>query len=191
MKATKEGLRWTLRAETEVAHQRLDDFISQVDIATRHGLSCYLLGNAGAHRALQPFDDAFAGHIDRRLTVLAADAREIGLALPAAGPALAPLDWDEAVGYRYVLAGSAMGSRLLARRHGRATDPDVRRAHRFVGDDALMALWRDVQLELDALPDHGPQAMAAVRGANACFTLFSRCFERAFADLTAAVNVSA
>ena len=188
MKTEKAGLRWTLRTETEVAHQRLDDFISQVDIATRRGLSCYLRGNALAHRARFLQDDAFAGHVERRLKLLDADAAEVGIDLEGLGPVLDTLDWDEAVGYRYVIAGSAMGSRLLARRLGKARDKDVRRAARFVTDEQLTELWSDVLMELDALPDHGPRAMAAVRGANACFTLFSQCFELAFAQEKTAVT---
>ena len=176
----KTGLRWTLRERTAEAHRSLDDFVSGMGaIHTREGLVPFLLGHAAAHRAMLGFDDAFVGHMSRRLELLKADLAELGLTELDDRIACEAPSFEAAPGYRYVVAGSAMGGRMMARHHAKNATGDVLRAARFLGDDALVDFWKDVQSELDHLPKSGPAADAVVQGASSCFALFETAFRLA------------
>ncbi|MEM8593089.1 MAG: biliverdin-producing heme oxygenase [Pseudomonadota bacterium] len=175
----RSGLRWVLRDRTSEAHHHLDIKVSQLDFTEREGLGTFLLGNAFAHDALRPHDDAFDGHMRRRLDLLGEDMEVLHLPYAPQRLAFEPPTRETAPGFRYVIAGSAMGGRVLAQRHASSPDPDVREARQFLGDDALIQFWRDVQGELQALPQKGSAFEAVIEGAVQCFKLFERAFDAA------------
>ncbi|MEM1375143.1 MAG: biliverdin-producing heme oxygenase [Pseudomonadota bacterium] len=177
----RTGLRWDLRAETRPAHERLDRKVSTLDIAGHDGLVAFLVGNALAHRALAEFDEAFEGHMRRRLTLLHADMEALSIAMPDATLRVQAPDFDSGPGFRYVIAGSAMGGKILARRHAASGDPRVQAAGRFLRDDSLSDFWRDVQGELGAVPRSDTVRASVVAGAVACFGLFEAAFDAAMA----------
>lgn len=181
----RTGLRWDLRAETRPAHERLDRKVSTLDIAQHDGLVAFLVGNALAHRALAEFDDVFEGHMRRRLTLLRADMEALDIAMPDVTLGVKAPDFDCGPGFRYVIAGSAMGGKILARRHAASRDPRVQAAGRFLRDDSLSDFWRDVQCELGALPRSGAVRTSVVAGAVACFGLFEAAFDVAMDQVPA------
>ena len=179
MSEQREGLRWTLRDKTREAHKALDVTVTGLDISTRDGLYAFLAGNALAHAALEPFDFEFDGHMARRRGLIERDMDALGTQAPDIPMGFVPPTEATAPGYRYVIAGSAMGGRILARRHASSPDASIHGAGHLLGDAFLGDYWQDVQAELGKLPDEGPEAAAVIDGANACFDLFATAFDAA------------
>jgi len=179
MEQQRGGLRWRLREETREAHKSLDYFVSGLDISTRSGLEAFVAGNALAHQALVPFDFEFDGHMARRCALIERDLDALGASAPEFSVDFDVPDAATAPGFRYVIAGSAMGGRILLRRHQASPDRSIHDADHLLGDDLLADYWREVQDELGKLPDTGPEADAVVAGANACFALFAAAFDAA------------
>lgn len=172
----KTGLRWDLRSATASAHSALDAKVSELDIATYEGLTVFLAGNAIAHRVLSTFDDVFEGLMSHRLELLHADLEALGEPVPETTVPYVPPTFETAPGFRYVMAGSAMGGRLLARRHAASDDTSVLQAGRFLTDQSLETFWRDVQSELASLPRSEATRNSVEAGAVACFNLFNAAF---------------
>ncbi|MEM6479232.1 MAG: biliverdin-producing heme oxygenase [Pseudomonadota bacterium] len=181
----RAGLRWRLREETRETHKRLDYQVSALDIATRAGLEAFLTGNALAHRALIPFDFEFDGHMARRMALIERDLDTLGVSHAAKTPSVTAPSEASAPGFRYVIAGSAMGGRVLLRRHGASADESLHDADHLLSDPRLDEYWEEVQAELTKLPETGPAADAVIAGANACFALFAAAFEAAAPGLPA------
>lgn len=177
MKNSTSGLRWDLRAATADAHGALDAKVSTVDIATVEGLTIFLAGNAVAHDLLLAFDDAFEGLISARHALIQKDLLTLGVQVPAMTLPFTPPTFETAPGFRYVIGGSAMGGKLLARRHAAAEDERAKKADRFLNDARLDVFWKDVQAELAALPRKDETRRAVEAGAVACFELFDAAFD--------------
>lgn len=188
MNVRKTGLRWLLREHTAQTHHALDAKVSQLDMASVQGLCAFLRGNALAHRALLPFDNHFAGHMSRRDHLLRLDMEVLGMTTTIDSLSAQTIRAEAAPGYRYVIAGSAMGGRILAKRHAGSPDARVRGAGRFLNDPGLSEFWRDVQAELATFPETGPETDAVLAGAEACFLLFDRAFEAAIRAMPEAVD---
>ncbi|MEO1705088.1 MAG: biliverdin-producing heme oxygenase [Pseudomonadota bacterium] len=161
--------------------------VAHLDLAERSGLSTFLVGNAIAYAGLMPMDDAFSGHVSRRLKLLARDLGALGVPLPRDAKLIDAMPSASVLGVRYVVAGSALGGRVLARHHSGATDARVRRAGAFLGDESLGSYWSDLLKELNGDEDAGPQSDAVVSGAHRCFALFEAAFARALALETASI----
>ncbi|MCH2076301.1 MAG: biliverdin-producing heme oxygenase [Rhodobacteraceae bacterium] len=181
MKRDTTGLRWDLREATASAHGALDAKVSTVDISTVCGLTVFLVGNAVAHEALSPFDDAFEGLIGQRLELIQKDLLTLGVQFPRMPLSFTPPTFETAPGYRYVIAGSARGGKLLARRHAASEDTHARAAGQFLNDHRLDLFWKDVQSELAALPRTDATRAAVEEGAIACFELFDTAFDAVMA----------
>ncbi|MEL6550961.1 MAG: hypothetical protein AAFQ54_12030 [Pseudomonadota bacterium] len=184
MSNAPDELRWVLREATRDDHARLDALVVGLDLGTEAGLLPFLTANARAYGALAGADAALDGHVARRHALLTADLAALGAPLAADHDAAAPDSGAmpseaEALGYRYVVAGSALGGTVLARSHARGSDARVLAAGRFLGDVELMALWRAVIGELAAYD--GPSA-PVISGARRCFGIFERCFKTVFRE---------
>ncbi|MEM9436502.1 MAG: biliverdin-producing heme oxygenase [Pseudomonadota bacterium] len=179
MAPDRDSLRWRLREETRETHKSLDYMVSGLDISTRSGLQAFLAGNALAHAALEPFDFEFDGHMERRIALIERDMDALGVRMPGAGIIFEAPTEASAPGFRYVIAGSAMGGRVLLRRHASSPDESIHDADHLLGDPLLADYWAEVQDELVRLPETGPEADAVIAGANACFALFASAFEAA------------
>ncbi|MEM6275772.1 MAG: hypothetical protein AAF714_02400 [Pseudomonadota bacterium] len=159
--------------------------MSTLDISRMDGLRPFLVGNALAHQALAAFDDVFEGHMLRRLGLLREDMDALEVAMPDVTLRFDTPDFERGPGFRYVIAGSAMGGKILSRRHAASDDPRVQAAGRFLGDDSLNDFWRDVQGELSALPRSEGTRNMVVAGAVACFGLFEAAFDVAMGQVNA------
>ncbi|MEM8537224.1 MAG: biliverdin-producing heme oxygenase [Pseudomonadota bacterium] len=174
---TTQSLRWTLREATRDSHHALDRVAGSFDLQTLEGLRSFLDANAAAYAALVRYDHFFDGHIGRRLKLIEKDLSQIGGRAQGILPEFtAPTD-ATALGYRYVVAGSSLGGRMLARVQAGAKDKRVLLAGRFLADPELTTLWRGVLGQLDQVRVDTSAANEAVTGAHACFTLFANAFK--------------
>jgi heme oxygenase len=114
--------RFTLRAATHEAHERLDALFSSFDLTHRAGYGDFLMAQAGAFESVETaLDRAGAAEVvadwaeRRRADALAADLAVMGLAAP--DPIAAPAFATEAevLGGLYVLEGSRLGGAMLVR----------------------------------------------------------------------------
>lgn len=170
------GLTLQLRAATRGAHARIDS-------AFPHGLDCpdayvrYLMALLPLvqwlHDAWRPAWSHLAPwHEPYRLQQLKADLAHLDAAsgpAPRQASAASAAEW---LGSGYVLEGSAMGGRLLARDLDRLQreHPRIAGARSFI--DALLAeprRWACFRKLLDSLPGHATGE--AVRGAGRGFAL--------------------
>jgi heme oxygenase len=107
--------------------------------------------------------------------LIAADLAALGVRLP---PACRPFDLGltlarpaagEALGVAWVLAGSALGNRSIARavaRIGGGAWPSA-----FLDDEAMMAFWQDLRQRIER-PAAPAEAAGATRAAEAVFAHF-------------------
>ncbi len=99
------------------------------------------------------------------------------LCLPPPGP-LGPLALD------YVLEGSRMGTRLLARRWAETRDPAVARARNYFTAPSESGRWRTVCAALSAVPVDSAEAETLVHDTKRLFDLFHRAVKAIDAQAT-------
>ncbi|MET3664386.1 biliverdin-producing heme oxygenase [Caulobacter sp. 1776] len=174
------SLRDRLRAATSASHAALDDVVSGWRIDTPRGYGAFLTASA---IALAPMELALerAGVAEwlpdwpqrGRRAVLAKDLVAMGLDVPPSSPCFVP-SRDFGAGLLYVLEGSRLGARFLARRV-RAAGAGLPLAYLAHGEEE--DLWRTFLTWLDAIPKVGFETDAAERGARYGFQCFSDAFE--------------
>ncbi|AVQ04064.1 heme oxygenase [Caulobacter segnis] len=173
-------LRDRLRAATSSDHAALDAMAAALDFESVSGYGRFLSASAAA---LTPLElalelagvEAWIGdwpERSRRAT-LARDLAAMGLPSP---PITVPSTPSRAfgVGLLYVLEGSRLGARFLARRVRRA-GPDLPIGYLTHGDDA--DLWRSFLAWLEGQPRVGLRTDEAIAGARYGFQCFSAAFE--------------
>lgn len=168
-----ESLRTHLRAATMAAHDLLDAAMQAASgWQTRADYARFL---ALQHAARAPLEAWLESHAPDDLRpppqtpLLARDLAALGAGLPPPSPLFAPLQTPsslpgtsvsgEALGAAWVLAGSALGNRAIARqvaRIGGGTWPVT-----FLEDGAMMAFWQALRERID-----GPVVIAQVEGAT-------------------------
>jgi len=163
--------RFLLRDRTTDAHAALDAAVGPLD--SHAAYDRYLLG-IYAFRA--PVERALAGRPDapRPLApLIAADLAEAGLPAEAEEAFIAPADHSGLAGIGYVLAGSALGARILRRQvQGLGLDP----AHLAAQTEDKRA-WPDFCAHLETLDPF--DADAATAAAVATFAFAQRAFRAA------------
>ena len=157
------SLRWRLRDATADAHACLDACVGNA-FADAGAYAAFLRGMqrfvAAAARATGD-DAARDGE-----AALAQDLADLdGAPLPAA--AAARVDASSATGWRYVLAGSSLGARVLLPRAG-ALGFDASFGARYLAAQAGGDRWRAFLAGLDAAPVEAESALAGARAAFAC-----------------------
>lgn len=180
MSLSENMLRDRLRAATSKDHEALDALASAFDFETASGYSGFLSASAAA---LFPLELALerAGVEDwlrdwplrTRRAALARDLAALGASVPVAKPEATPSRAFGA-GLLYVLEGSRLGARVLARRV-REAEPDLPVAYLTHGDDAHP--WRSFLTWLEAQPKVGLRTDEAIAGARYGFRCFSAAFE--------------
>lgn len=164
-----------LRDGTAAAHERVDAVFARFDLSDRRDYAAFL----GAHaEAMLPFEAALdAADPDRvvpdwrdrrRGDLLRADLAELGMEQADAPFPRFGSDVAAAAGTIYVLEGSRMGARLLARRVG----PDL--PARFLNAHQSPDIWRKLLSRLDFLLDEPASIQTAVEAATECFAAFER-----------------
>lgn len=173
------SLRDRLRAATVDDHAALDAKVGGWRIETSIGYGAFL---TASYAALAPLELALeeAGvatqlpdwpHRARRVA-LAADLAELGLKTPSFEAAEVPSP-EFAAGLLYVLEGSRLGAKFLARQV-RAAGAGLPLAYLTHGEGP--DLWRSFLAWLDAIPKVGFRTDAAEAGARYGFLCFSDAF---------------
>lgn len=171
-----ESLRTHLRSATMAAHDLLDTAMQAASgWQTRADYARFL---ALQYAARLPLEAWLAAHAPRDLAppvqtpLIAQDLALLGLNLPPARlPFAAPANPSAGavLGTAWVLAGSALGNRTIARqvdRIGGGAWPA-----RFLGDDAMMAFWQGLRTRIER-PAAPHEAAGATGAAEAVFAHF-------------------
>ncbi|WP_051881613.1 biliverdin-producing heme oxygenase [Parvularcula oceani] len=133
-----------LREGTRTAHEAVDAVFGRFDLTRREGYTAFLRAHYRGLFGL-PLDPAPFGLKPLGLMELvAADLRTLGEPLPAPLPAPRFSGEAEALGAYYVVAGSRLGSRLLARQWREGADGVLLSAGRYLSDEASHDAWRDL-----------------------------------------------
>jgi len=174
------GLREALRAATSVVHERLhghEGFAAvQAGTIDRKAYGQLLSRLYGFYR---PFEAA-AQLAPERTRWLEHDLDALGVCaasrdtLPRCAAFPPRLSADHVLGARYVVEGSALGGRGMARQLDALLGPGVTAGrHFFSGHGAQTgSAWRDYLALLAMVPRPLPQCGAIIDGANATFATF-------------------
>jgi len=169
------SLRTHLRAATMAAHDLLDHAMQAASgWQTRDDYARFL---SLQHAARAPLETWLAANAPEGLAppvqtaLLAQDLERLGHALPrpAALFTLGRAGPGTALGAAWVLAGSALGNRAIARqvaRIGGGTWPEA-----FLGDAAMMTFWQGLRAQIER-PADPAEAAGATRAAEAVFAHF-------------------
>lgn len=179
---TEPLLRDRLRAATAKDHAALDAVALTFDIESPSGYGRFLSASAVALTPLElALERAGVGAWlgdwpDRsRRAALSSDLVALGLAPPVTAAEPTP-SRGFGVGLLYVLEGSRLGARFLARRVRRSA-PGLPTGYLGHGDEA--DLWRSFLGWLEAQPKVGLRTDEALAGARYGFQCFSAAFETA------------
>jgi len=180
------GLAHRLRVETAELHHSTEDLLgipgSVTDVA-RYGtlLATSLAFYSGVQHGLE--DAGWAGRWDElgidirshdRTELLRADLRELGRPTSdVEGMAVDIAGFPAALGWLYVVEGSALGGRFIAPAIIVALGPVPTRFYRGEGREHP-APWRSVQAALATFDSAGGDADAVIAGAVAAFETFRR-----------------
>lgn len=170
-----EDLRAHLRSATMAAHDLLDAAMQAA--SGWQNRSDYARFLALQHAARAPLENWLAAHAPHDLApppqtpLIARDLAALGEAPPPPAAVFVrhrPGAGD-ALGTAWVLAGSALGNKAIARQVGKIGGGDWPAA--FLGDDAMMIFWHGLRarIERPALP---AEAKGATRAAAAVFAHF-------------------
>jgi heme oxygenase len=169
------SLRTHLRAATMAAHDLLDHAMQAASgWQTRADYARFL---ALQHAARAPLEAWLAAHAPARLAppsqtgLIAQDLEHLGTPLPSPAPLFtigrpAP---GSALGVAWVLAGSALGNKAIARQVARISGGTWPTA--FLGDDGAMAFWQGLRTRIEG-PAAPAEAAGATRAAEAVFAHF-------------------
>lgn len=170
-------LRVHLRGATMAAHDLLDAAMQAA--AGWHSRADYARFLALQHAARAPVEAWLAAHAPAALLpppqtpLIAADLAALGAAVPPPAPAprIAALEREAGavLGAAWVLAGSALGNRAIARavtRIGAGAWPVA-----FLDDGAMLAFWQTLRARIERPAGPGEAARAAA-GAEAVFAHF-------------------
>lgn len=172
-----DSLRGRLRDATAVAHARLDARVGDAfdDVAT---YTVFLQGMHAfvrcARNVLGPVDDLEACE-----AALADDLAVLGRPCAASSDDVAPTRELARLGWRYVVAGSSMGARVLLRR-AQVLGFDATHGARYLALHARGDAWTSLVATLESLQLPAAGVREACDGANAAFACAERCFDHAF-----------
>lgn len=170
-----ESLRTHLRAATMAAHDLLDHAMQAASgWQTRADYARFL---ALQHAARAPIEAWLAAHAPAGLNpplqtaLLERDLAELEAPVPQPAPlfTLGRCEAGHALGTAWVLAGSALGNKAIARQVARIGGGAWPVA--FLGDDAMMAFWQGLRSRIET-PARPGEAAGATCAAEAVFAHF-------------------
>lgn len=184
--APEGDLRSHLRAATMAAHDLLDHAMQTASgWRTREDYARFL---ELQHAARAPLEDWLDAHAPASLNpphqtaLIAQDLAELGR--PAPPPAalftLGRTGTGHALGAAWVLAGSALGNRSIAKQVSRIGGGDWPMA--FLGDDAMLGFWQALRSQIEQQADTA-EAEGATDAATAVFAHFLAVAQEAEAAL--------
>ena len=171
-----------LKRATDAAHRRLDGGLSRFELSDSDGYRRFLLVHA---MALPPMERALAaGGFDRQCAGWTGGQRRRALHDDLAGLGMERVPYDAvpavrgatAWGVAYVLEGSRLGGKLLARRVAAGGNPRAIGNARFLNSPATVAWPRFVERMEGALSSRD-DLTAALAGASMAFATFNAAFE--------------
>ena len=170
-----ESLRTHLRAATMAAHDLLDHAMQAASGWQTHEEYARFLGLQHAARA--PLEAWLAVHAPAGLIpppqtgLIAQDLAQLRAALPAPAPlfTIGRPEAGAALGIAWVLAGSALGNKSIAKQVARIGGGNWPTA--FLGDDGAMAFWQSLRARIER-PAASAEAAGATRAAEAVFAHF-------------------
>lgn len=173
---------WVLRQATAAAHAHLDAKLTAYDLTERISYSELLSRMSGPLSALEAaladgiWPDLFPDFADRqRSPALHEDLADLGGVF--CSRAIDPIvDEARAFGALYVLEGSRLGGRVLARQVMASADPGVREATRYFRHREHDGHWRSFVVALNASPAVEARPAHAVEAALQAFRLFDAAF---------------
>lgn len=169
-----------LRDGTQAAHEALDGLFARFDLTDRAGYAAFLAAHAAALMPVEAWLDAQGAESvtadwreRRRAGLLAADLAALGEPVPAAAPFAAAGDPASVAGVLYVIEGSRLGGRMLAR----GVAPGLPRAYLDPGlhSGERQPSWPGLLAALDrTIGDDVAPAVTAARAVFARFELAGR-----------------
>jgi heme oxygenase (biliverdin-IX-beta and delta-forming) len=169
-----------LREGTRAEHETLDALFGGFDLADRASYGAFLSAHAAALLPVEAALDA-AGAAElvpdwpqrKRGARLAADLEALGLPVPEGAPyAIASGDAAAIVGAMYVIEGSRLGGRLLARQ----VAPELPSS--YLDSDQAQGAWRALLEKFDAILHDAMPIESAIEEARAIFARFGAAGER-------------
>lgn len=176
------SIRMDLKLATADRHEALDQAFAGYALATRSGYAAFLRAHAAA---LFPLEERLESlgiaqwlpdwPDRRRRDALAHDLAQLGLSRPA--PLAVPaIDVRGIAGAAYVLEGSRLGARFLARHVLASEDSSLHRATAYLTHHADLPLWPTFVAALDQLnPNELPDLRTA---ALQVFDVFAEAAQR-------------
>ena len=170
--AFRDGTRFALRTATAACHARVDERFGRLDLSRPEGLGIFLAANHVALGVIEPALRRAEGlpSLPSRLSAIEADLGALGRDVPAGMDGT--LDGHDLLGVAYVVGGSALGGRLLARRRAASSDPAVRRAGRFMDDPRMMPYWASIQGSLRSVGPGDARFARLLAAADATFGIY-------------------
>ena len=167
------NLRFKLRNETQEAHNRLDAALVAHDLTTISGLRAYLCVHflAGTHMQNLLCGYDFLRDDAEKLAFLRADFEIMG-GTPPSWPDAPRAKECHAVGLIYVMAGSALGSKLLYKTWRTASDDDVLSVHNFMTYAKDSKIWHKFLDYTENTLFSESEVESMVEAANYCFGIF-------------------
>ena len=173
--APGESLRTHLRAATMAAHDLLDHAMQTASgWQTRDDYARFL---SLQHAARAPLESWLAARAPAELApppqtgLIARDLVQLGMPVPPPAPlfTIGRPGPGAALGMAWVLAGSALGNKAIAKQVARIGGGAWPTA--FLGDDGAMAFWQDLRARIER-PAAASEAEGATRAAEAVFAHF-------------------
>lgn len=168
-----QDFRHVLRARTRDQHDRVDDAFSAMDIQTQDGLRAFL----GVHGAcfqgmlgVAHSDSSARRMLSDMIARIRVDLHELGGCIEVRATGLT--DGVDPLALDYVLEGSRLGSKVLKKRWGAASDPAVLRANAYFSMPSDASRWSQVCFKLGRVPVDTKQAHDITQDVIRLFTLF-------------------
>lgn len=150
MPRSPDSLRWRLREATAAAHARVDASAGSA-FTTLAAYGAFLRSMHAFLRHARAALGADGAWLDEHVEALAADLDDLGAAPEPLEPRIAGVTGPAALGWRYVVAGSALGARVLVRR-ALALGVDAHRGARYLTLAATGEPWARLLADLEAGP---------------------------------------
>lgn len=167
------SLRSTLRFETAIAHERLDQALCVYDLTTQRGLAQYLKVHllACLHLNQLTTDEGFRCEIATKISSIQADLGVLNTTLSSHKLPTSNA-YQHPVGLTYVIAGSSLGGKLLFNDWAKTIDPVVKKAGKFMHSAKITDSWKKFLTYIDKNDFSSEEIEKIVSSANYCFGVF-------------------
>lgn len=170
----RRPLRSYLKDSTQAAHERLDQLVG--DLISETSYRSFVVGSYAHRVAVEQWLDAaawpaaYGGWRPQGLaSLLEADLIDLGEARPAAQPFTMSNDIASLAGVSYVVAGSALGARLIFRKALALGFDSSRGARHLASQQDQLNSWRRLLALMESIDSDAFDRKQAAEAANAVF----------------------